>query len=173
MQLLRSVVAEKLWEQGLGRKTFNLDGEATVHKSDLPQAEAQKMSQEQLWAHYGRELVTKWGGQEAENKKFVAFLACTRYEGGEQRRGLMHDEVLTLTRGHVALGGGGLAIFGTGCLHTWPNQLEHVLNAFGDATEVDQRVLMDDSGYRYVLNFFEFKFILLFDQFVSMCDLKI
>jgi len=148
VQLLQSVMAEKLWEQGLGRKTFNIDGEPTVHKSDLSLEEARKMSQEQLWTHYGRELVTKWGAEQAQQRKFVAFLACTKYEGGEQRRGLMHDEVLTLTRGHAALGGGGLAIFGTGCLHTWPSHLEQVIQCFGNAAEVDQRILMDDSGYR-------------------------
>ena len=32
-------------------------------------------------------------------------------------------QTLRLTRGHIALGGGGLALFGTGCLWTWPTSL--------------------------------------------------
>ncbi|XP_065345154.1 uncharacterized protein LOC135942776 [Cloeon dipterum] len=148
VQLLQSVVAEKLWEQGLGRRTFSIDCDPVVHSSSLTLEEAQKMSQDELWSHYGRDLVTKWGAEEARSRKFVAFLSCTRYEGAEQSQGLMHDDILALTKGHAALGGGGLAIFGTGCLHTWPRHLEDVNLCFGDTTEVDQQLLMDDSGYR-------------------------
>ena len=33
------------------------------------------------------------------------------------------DQVLAMTKGHIALGGGGLALFGSGCLFCWPENL--------------------------------------------------
>ena len=33
------------------------------------------------------------------------------------------DQVLAMTKGHIALGGGGLALFGSGCLYCWPENL--------------------------------------------------
>ncbi|XP_059488371.1 uncharacterized protein LOC132204114 [Neocloeon triangulifer] len=147
-QLLQSVLAEKLWEEGVGRRTFGLERDPQVHRSDLSAEAALEMAPEELWAHFGRELVTKWGPEEAQRRKFVAFLACTRYQGGPHPSGLLHEQILALTKGHAALGGGGLALFGTACLHTWPTTLENVLPCFADTTPVDQTILMDDSGYR-------------------------
>ena len=54
-----------------------------------------------------------------------------------------------MTKGHVALGGGDLALLGSGCLHTWPEELSDIFPAFADDTVVDSRTVMDDSGYRY------------------------
>ena len=48
----------------------------------------------------------------------------------------------------MALGGGGLALFGSGCLYTWAEKLENAREAFEDDTEVDWRNFMDDSAYR-------------------------
>ena len=36
---------------------------------------------------------------------------------------LSHAETLSMTRGHIALGGGGLGLFGTGCMWTWPSSV--------------------------------------------------
>lgn len=36
---------------------------------------------------------------------------------------LDYDHVLSMTKGHIALGGGGLALFGSGCLYSWPEKL--------------------------------------------------
>jgi hypothetical protein len=46
------------------------------------------------------------------------------------------------------LGGGGLALFGTGNLHTWAESLEQVVLAFTDSRKIDKSKLMDDSAYR-------------------------
>ena len=45
-------------------------------------------------------------------------------------------------------GGGGLALFGTGCLWTWPTQLAEVQRQLQNQEMVDQDVVMNDSGYR-------------------------
>ena len=59
-----------------------------------------------------------------------------------------YDAVLALTKGHVALGGGGLGLFGSGCLHTWPETLDQVQERLLDATPIDKKLYMDDSAYR-------------------------
>lgn len=48
----------------------------------------------------------------------------------------------------MALGGGGLALFGTGCLYTWPDLITQVIKNFEDSTPIDRNKLMDDSCYR-------------------------
>jgi hypothetical protein len=149
-RLLQSILAEKLNELGLGRRTFTLmEGEkCLVHESPLSLKKAQNMKQEELWEYYGRELVNTFGVEKSKNYKFLAFLACTHYEGGDKKSGMTYEEILSHTKGHVALGGGGLAIFGTGCLHTWPSNETEVSPFLNSLIPVDQTQLMDDSCYR-------------------------
>ena len=45
-------------------------------------------------------------------------------------------------------GGGGLALFGSGNMHTWAQSLEEVVPRFTDMRKIDRTVLMDDSAYR-------------------------
>ena len=59
-----------------------------------------------------------------------------------------HGETLSMTKGHVALGGGDLALLGSGCLWTWPEEMADVFPAFEDETRVDSSQVMDDSAYR-------------------------
>ena len=72
----------------------------------------------------GRELA---GGELGDTRtKYLAFLSSTRYINPGGSRPTSHSETLARTRGHVALGGGGLALFHTGCLWTWPCSLAGV-----------------------------------------------
>lgn len=48
-------------------------------------------------------------------------------------------------------GGGGLAVLGTGTLHTWADSLRNLVPHFADHTRIDEKQLMDDSAYRFVL----------------------
>ena len=59
-----------------------------------------------------------------------------------------------MTKGHVALGGGGLGLFGSGCLHTWPQNLDQVQERFLDTSPINKKLFMDDSAYRYFTVFF-------------------
>ena len=45
-------------------------------------------------------------------------------------------------------GGGGLALFGTGTLHTWAERLEEVVTRFSDTRKINMAKFMDDSAYR-------------------------
>lgn len=148
-RLLQTLTAEKLREAGHGRKTFqlerDLDGaECLVMHSMLHVDRARAMSQRHLWEIIARELMT--GPLASKDRKYLAFLSCTRYRGAPSPR--THEDTLARTEGHAALGGGGLALFGSACLHTWPTCLAQVLPRFMDTTVVDTEQFMDDSNYR-------------------------
>lgn len=86
----------------------------------------------------------------SETKKFLAFLSCTKYRGEEFTENMeSHEELINITGGYVALGGGGLALFGTACLYTWPEIFEDIISRFEDTTVVDKKTFLDDSCYRY------------------------
>ncbi|KAK9302731.1 hypothetical protein QLX08_005351 [Tetragonisca angustula] len=148
-RLLQTLTAEKLREAGYGRKTFqlerDLDGaECLVMHSMLDVDRARAMNQRELWELIARELMT--GPLASKDRKYLAFLSCTRYRGAPNPR--THEDTLARTQGHAALGGGGLALFGSACLHTWPTCMAQVLPRFLDATVIDTEQLMDDSNYR-------------------------
>lgn len=152
-RLLQCLTAEKMREAGHGRKTFqlerDLDGpECLVMHSMLHVDKARSMSQRELWEFIGRELMT--GPLASRDRKYLSFLSCTRYRGyaSSSPRIPTHESTLARTQGHAALGGGGLALFGSACLHTWPTCLPQVLNKFLDTTIIDTDQLMDDSNYR-------------------------
>lgn len=148
-RLLQCLTAEKLYEAGYGRKTFqlerDLDGpECLVMQSALNVDQARQMSQRELWEVIGRELMS--GPLASKDRKYLAFLSCTRYQGSPHSR--THKDTLARTQGHAALGGGGLALFGSACLHTWPTSMAQVLPKFLDTKIIDAEHLMDDSNYR-------------------------
>ncbi|XP_076242037.1 uncharacterized protein LOC143184004 [Calliopsis andreniformis] len=148
-RLLQALTAEKLEEAGYGRKTFqlerDLDGpECLVMHSMLDVDRARAMNQRELWELIGRELMT--GPLASKDRKYLAFLSCTRYRGAPNPR--THEDTLARTQGHAALGGGGLALFGSACLHTWPTCIPQILPRFLDTTPIDTEHLMDDSNYR-------------------------
>ncbi|XP_051153727.1 uncharacterized protein LOC127276994 isoform X2 [Leptopilina boulardi] len=148
-RLLQCLTAEKLKEAGYERKTFqlerDLDGpECLVMQSTLHVDKARQMSQRELWEVIGRELMT--GPLASKDRKYLVFLSCTRYQGAPNPR--THKDTLARTQGHAALGGGGLALFGSACLHTWPTCMAQVLPRFLDSRIIDAEHLMDDSNYR-------------------------
>lgn len=55
----------------------------------------------------------------------------------------IYDSICTLI-----LGGGGLALFGTGNLHTWAKDVEEIYSRFTDNRKIDRTKFMDDSAYR-------------------------
>lgn len=112
--------------------------------SQLHVDRARQMSQRELWELIGRELMS--GPLASRDRKYLAFLSCTRYNGAPNPR--THEDTLSRTQGHAALGGGGLALFGSACLHTWPTCMAQVLPRFLDTTIIDTEQLMDDSNYR-------------------------
>ena len=46
------------------------------------------------------------------------------------------------------LGGGGLALLGSGTLHTWAKNIEELPSRLTDVRKIDKTKFMDDSAYR-------------------------
>ncbi|CAH1118927.1 unnamed protein product [Phaedon cochleariae] len=149
-KLLQCVTAEKLNEHGLGRKTFSLESDCQIFQSRLNYLEVRTMSQAELWENIGREIMKSPIG--SDNKKYLAFLSCTRYLGDKYDASMKtHEDLLNITEGYVALGGGGLALFGSACLYTWPETFEDIIDRFEDEAPVDRTQFLDDSCYRSTL----------------------
>lgn len=155
-KLIQSFTAEKLYESNMGKRTFQLAVDMNINlgciifHSKLTPDEVYKMEPEEIWEHFGRELMSSQYG--SDKRKFLAFLSCTKYTPSEKEPET-YEETVARMQGHIALGGGGLAIFGTGCLHTWPETIKDVLPKFLDKTKVDKNKFMDDSCYRFGSNF--------------------
>ncbi|XP_076339019.1 uncharacterized protein LOC143240463 [Tachypleus tridentatus] len=151
-QLLQTFTAEKMKEQGFLAKTFHLEEDENnkpichVFTSSLTMLEAQHLKGEALWNHFAKELMNS--PLRDDNCKLLAFLSFTRYQNSNGIIPGNHSEVLDLVKGHVALGASGLALLGTGCLHTWAQNLQELKWRFCDNRKINKKELMDDSGLR-------------------------
>lgn len=155
-KIIQCITAEKLYESGVGRKTFQLEHEVDVNspeclvfRSSLNVNKARKMKQDELWTYFGRELMLSELG--SSERKFLGFISCTRFKGTDIDKALTHYEIVSYTEAYAALGGGGLALFGTACLYTWPSSVSEIVPKFLDPTTVNNKRFMDDSGYRSTL----------------------
>lgn len=157
LKMIQTLTAEKIHEIFSTRKTFQLESEINensedcfIFRSELEVDEALKMNQESLWDYFANEIMLS--SLTSPKKKYLAFLSCTYYEPNSEKNIKLqtHEEMLERTRGHAALGGGGLALFGSACLHTWPENIDEILTKFQDTTLVDASYLMNDSCYRYI-----------------------
>ncbi|KAA0203763.1 hypothetical protein HAZT_HAZT003514 [Hyalella azteca] len=150
---LQTFLAESLQEEGLGRKTFKLEltpkGLPKVHvlQLPLPMHEVQRQREERLWEVVAMQVLSTPHLADP-NCKYLAFLGATRYANPSGSQVSSEATVVSLTKGHVSLGGGGLALVGTGALYSWPEQPSQLLAAFADNTPVDSSLLMDFSGGR-------------------------
>lgn len=142
MKLIQTVLAEKLHELGFNRKTFKL-ADCLIFQSKLFYKQARKMNQNDLWNYFAREIMNSTIG--SNQKKYIGFISCTKYTSGNS---VSYKEMLDQTKAHVALGGGGLALFGTACLYTWPKNVFKVSAFFSNQEPVDKQNFMDDSCYR-------------------------
>jgi len=77
--------------------------------------------------------------------KYVAFMSCTRYYPPIDEENFTVQKIMSYARGHAALGGGRLALFGTGSLHTWASSLSELVACFRDERKIDRQKLFDDS----------------------------
>ncbi|CAH1801671.1 unnamed protein product [Owenia fusiformis] len=153
-KLLQTFTAEKLKEQGFGRKTFQLvtdsTGKVACHTftTKLKLAEVHSMTAYDLWVYFAKEIICS-GFPNKENYKWFAFMSFTRYTPPSS--GIIptsHSEIIKCTKAYAALGGGGLALFGTATMHTWAHKLEHLTKCFTNNKKIDKTKLMDDSAYR-------------------------
>ncbi|ESP05088.1 hypothetical protein LOTGIDRAFT_208026 [Lottia gigantea] len=153
-ELIQTFTAEKMKEHGFGRTTFQLEkdchGNHICHllRSKLTLEKAYSMSGNELWTYFAKELMS-CDLTRKEKCKWYCFMSFTRYDPPDNAEiPKTHSEILKYTKGHTALGGGGLALFGTGNLHTWAESLDQLYSKFTDCRKIDRRKFMDDSAYR-------------------------
>lgn len=146
VKLIQNLYADKLMEEGFGRKTFHLASNCLPFYSQLPVGDAKRMNQHDLWNFFAREVIAN-ETNDGEHVKFIGFIGCTEYQGivdGD----FSHENIKTKTVANAALGGGDFALFGTGCLYTWPARIVDVMRCFESTQPVDLKRYLDDSNSR-------------------------
>lgn len=128
IELIQCLFSEKLFECGMPRRTFQFIPCQTFY-STLNIQDAKSWQANEVWTALAKEFVAS-ETDTALGVKYVGLIACTRYLG-------------------LALGAGDVAIYGTGCLYTWPDTLQQIATCFNDKTPVDSKILMDDSNNRH------------------------
>jgi len=140
LKIMQTFTAERMHNLGYGRCTFNLEfdenGKVKVHtfKGDHPAEYYYAMNDGAWFGHIGGRLDRRFPMETARN---VVIAAYTRFDPKTRR-----------VRGHTALGGGGMALFGSGGVFTWPSSLGDVFRAFMDERPVDPTRVFDDSAGR-------------------------
>ncbi len=139
-KLMQTFTAEQLSALGHGHKTFNLelddDGRVQVHvvRGPEPASHYYGIADGQLYGEINSCVQQQLPNALAKN---VVIMAFTRYDAADGR-----------VRGHTALGGGNLGLFGGSGMFSWPSRLQDVQPAFSDETPVDAARSHDDSAGR-------------------------
>jgi len=141
MILMQTFTAERMYDLGFGRVTFNLEldenGKVKVHtlKADDQAEHYHKMTGLKLWSYTARLIRRKHPNRKAKNLVIPAF---TRFDPNTNK-----------TYAHTALGGGSLALFGGANLFTWPSSLADAQKTFMDTTTIDTTKFFSDSVGRH------------------------
>lgn len=128
-------------------RSFRIGESCRPYLSDLPLELALAMTEQELWDHLASEIIRTEGAERVTTRKYVAILGCTRFEGISDGD-FSYERIKRRTRARAAIGGGGLVVFNTGCLYTWPDAVEEVQAAFQNVKRVDMEHFADDSNYR-------------------------
>jgi hypothetical protein len=140
LKLIQTATAEAMVEAGYGPKTFALDtdedGKVKVHvvRSPKKAEELRAMDPNAVWSH-AYELFRKEFGE--AKFKWAGLSAFSRFDPETKK-----------LRGHIALGGGALALFGSGTITYWPSNLGEFMSVFEDATVLDAQATFEDSNNR-------------------------
>lgn len=154
LKLIQSLIAEKFYENGFLRKTFQLENDLNplepncrIFESNLDYKIARCMTQNDLWTYFGKEILES--NLKSDSFKYIGFISCTNYRGDKFGTNIKnYSDILGITEAFVALGGGGLALFGSACLYTWAENLGNVFEYFLNDDSIDKTQFMDDSCYR-------------------------
>lgn len=138
MKIMQTFTAERMHDLGFGRKTFNLEldenGDVRVHvfRGKRPAEEYYALDDGAWYDAVYNEIKEEFPMDAARNLVIPAY---TRFDPATKK-----------DLAHTALGGGGgLALFGSGNLFTWPDSLAEVVPAFRNTTPIDGNQVKDDS----------------------------
>lgn len=143
LKLMQSFTADAMNRAGYGRKTFGLEldhnGEVEVHfvKTPMKGDELRGMDANSIYAHVYDGLKVQF--PEATSK-WLGLLGFTRFDIETQK-----------STGHLALGGGSQALFGSGSMQWWPTTLKEVPKVFFNTTVLDPTKTFEDSAYRHTV----------------------
>jgi hypothetical protein len=141
-RLMQSMMADRMRQANLGQHTFELvrdpshTPEVHVWRTSASTAQWHAMDGLQMWSWI-------WGHMNelpsCTDCKTIIVLGMTRYDAANNR-----------ALAHTALGGGGVALFGSGTLHTFAEDLDQLVDRLEDTRDVTtlQPPLFDDSGFR-------------------------
>lgn len=144
LKIIQCLFGDKLLEQGFERKTFQLTSDCVPFYSRLAIDVAKRMDENSLWNYFAREIVSV---ENAENTKFIGFIGCTEFLGISDGN-YTHENIQSKTVANAALGGGDFALFGSGCLYTWPKSISEIMTCFESTRSVDLDNYLDDSNSR-------------------------
>lgn len=158
-RLIQTYFAESLYDQGFKRKTFNYHEDeekrplVKIVNSDIDIEQIKEMTRDDLYDSFRKELKKLLPDDPC--RKLLVFMSCTRYNPPEDETQFSIAKIQSYATGHAALGGGDMALFGTGSLHTWASTLSELNAKFSDLTEIDRMKLFDDSCGRgtYMANY--------------------
>lgn len=142
-KLMQTFTAESLNDQGLGRKTFNLEldrnGQVVVHTLPFQRSadDLRKMTGNDLWSTFYGPINNAFPMERNKNVVIMSFTDL--------------DPASGLPRAHTALGGGGLGLFGSGSLFSWPSSIRDVDDVFASAEAIEKTKVHDDSAGRNVM----------------------
>lgn len=140
LKLMQTFTAERLHDLGFGRRTFNLEFDERgqvivhVHRGALPAEKYYALDDLKWYDAVYKELREPFPMRSAKNFCVAAY---TRFDPKSGK-----------TRGHTALGGGGLGLFGSGNLYTWPASIAQAQAAFMNPAAIDTTRTMNDSAGR-------------------------
>ncbi|KAH8341731.1 hypothetical protein KR074_010421 [Drosophila pseudoananassae] len=150
LRLVQSIYAHKLQSAGFPNRTFTLNGSCRSFRSQLTRERALAKNENELWQHLAGEIIAcpQWGHQ--IRLKFVAFVACTTYDGAGvvASEDTSYANIRRHLKGHAALGGGGLALFGSAHFYAWPRTFSEIGDCVRSTERVDISRLPDESNYR-------------------------
>ncbi|KAH8308479.1 hypothetical protein KR044_005445 [Drosophila immigrans] len=150
LRLVQCIYAHKLSAAGFKNRTFALNGACCVFQSQLSCAAARGCGEDELWQYFASEILSSadWGQQ--LHLKFVAFIGCTRYDGAAVAASgdYSYANIRRHLKAHAALGGGGLALFGTGHFYAWPRHFAQIADCIRSSRRVDVAQQPDESNYR-------------------------
>ncbi|XP_017871236.1 PREDICTED: uncharacterized protein LOC108619244 [Drosophila arizonae] len=151
LRLVQCIYAHKLSAAGYTNRTFTLNGACRVFRSQLSCQEARQCSEDELWQRFASEILASpdWGQQ--LQLKFVAFIGCTWYDGAAVAASgdYSYANIRRHLYAHAALGGGGLALFGSGHFYAWPQSFADIGDCIRSTERVDVTRLPDESNYRH------------------------
>ena len=139
--LMQTFTAERMNDLGYGHRTFRLErdsqGQVIIHtlKGSQDRQFYYDLGDTNNW---WRE-VYRWINREHPDPlaKNIVLAAYTR-----------KDPETGKMKGHTALGGGNLGLFGSASVFSWPQDISSAVDVFQDATRVDPKNVHDDSAFR-------------------------